>query len=166
MVYQTKARWYSSPDKGRLGGVSIRDVGFIPYRQDLKEYARHNRKNPTPAEQKLWSILRKRLLSRYKFTRQKPLENFIVDFYCPQLLLVIEVDGDSHSRQVEYDQLRSDVLKEKYKVKVVRYTNEEVLHNLEGVYQDLVQVIHLREKTLPSPPLSGREHHSVSESSK
>ncbi|MBU3978908.1 endonuclease domain-containing protein, partial [Patescibacteria group bacterium] len=92
------------PDKGRLGGV----YPYIPYKRKLKEYARQNRKNPTQAEQKMWNILRREQFKRYKFTRQKPLDTFIADFYCAQLLLVIEIDGDTHAQQEEYDALRSD----------------------------------------------------------
>ncbi len=63
---------------------------FLPYNPDLVARVKQMRKNPTPAERKLWEYLRTFPL---KFWRQKPIDNFIVDFYCPKLKLVIEVDG-------------------------------------------------------------------------
>ena len=146
----------SSPDKGRTGWV------YIPYYSKLTIYARQNRKNPTFAEKKVWSILRKKQLGNFKFIRQKPLETFIVDFYCSQLLLAIEIDGDSHADQEEYDQVRSDILKEKYGIIVIRYTNIDVRHNIDSIFEHLQKILKQREqvlieKTLPSPPFSGRE---------
>lgn len=121
-----------------------KDSSFIPYNKNLKEYARQNRKNPTIAEQKIWKILRREQFASLKFTRQKPLERFIADFYCPKLLLVIEIDGESHTRQEKYDSLRSDVLKERFGIEVIRYTNTDVLSNIEGIYEDLAKNIKKR----------------------
>ncbi len=127
-------RHASSPDKGRPGGV-----GFIPYDKKLTVLARENRKNPTAAEIKMWSeVLRMRHFSNYKFSRQKPIADFIVDFYCAELCLVIEVDGDSHAETVNYDAARTAALNA-HGISVVRYTNDEVLNNLEGVYDDMVR---------------------------
>ena len=110
---------------------------YIQYNPKLIEVARENRKNQTQAEEKMWfNVLRNRQFAKYKFLRQKPLGNFIADFYCAELMLVIEIDGDSHSRQKEHDELRSEKL-DTYGIKVVRYTNDDVLSNIEGVYQDL-----------------------------
>ena len=101
--------------------------------------ARENRKNPTAAEKKMWNeILRMRQFARYKFLRQKPIADFIVDFYCSELSLVIEIDGDSHGEEIEYDRARTRVLNA-HGLTVVRYTNEEVLKNIAGVYDDLAQ---------------------------
>lgn len=82
-------------------------------------------------------MLKSKQFQNYKFHRQKPLDNFIVDFYCPELMLAIEIDGDSHAKQEEYDLLRSGKLNA-YGINVVRYTNDDILFNIEGVYQDLV----------------------------
>jgi len=85
----------------------------------------------------MWfNVLRNRQFAKYKFLRQKPLGNFIADFYCAELMLVIEIDGDSHSRQKEHDELRSEKL-DTYGIKVIRYTNDDIISNIEGVYQDL-----------------------------
>ncbi len=114
---------------------------YIPYNLKLVEIARENRKNPTQAEKKMWlKILKSKQFKNYKFLRQKPLDNFIADFYCAELMLVIEIDGDSHTRQKEYDILRSEKL-DAYGIKVIRYTNDEIMLNIEGVYGDLKKKI-------------------------
>lgn len=111
---------------------------FIPYNKELVEKARENRKNPTPAEKKMWyHILSRKAFQDFKFTRQKPLDNYIVDFYCSKLTLVIEIDGDSHAEQNEYDEIRTNELGQ-YGIHVIRYTNRDVMQNLKGVYEDLL----------------------------
>ena len=110
-------------------------------------------KNPTPAERKLWyEVLQNKRLGNLKFTRQKSLDEYIVDFYCAELMLAIEIDGDTHARQEQYDKHRTENLN-KYGVEVIRYTNAEVLNNLEGVYQDLRKRMSARKP--PKSPLSG-----------
>ena len=114
---------------------------YIPYNKTLTQKARQNRKNPTPAEKRLWyEVLSNKQLDNLKFTRQKPLSEYIVDFYCAELMLVIEIDGDTHADQEQYDKRRTENLN-KYGIEVVRYTNAEVLNNLEGVYQNLCERI-------------------------
>jgi len=114
---------------------------FVPYNKNLTTFARENRKHPTVAESKLWyQLLRMKNLSAYKFTRQKPIANFIADFYCAELHLAIEIDGDSHGEQVVYDEDRTKALSG-LGVTVVRYTNDDILNNLQGVYIDLMQKI-------------------------
>jgi very-short-patch-repair endonuclease len=132
-----EARSSSSPDKGRLGGVK----GFIPYDKRLTALARENRKNPTLPEIKIWNeVLRMRHFADYKFLRQKPIADFIVDFYCADLRLAIEIDGDSHTESSEYDAGRTEVLNG-LGIVVARYTNDAVMNNLEGVYDDLMNRI-------------------------
>ena len=132
----------SSLDKGRLVGVLVNMKKFyIPYNLKLVAIARENRKKPTQAEKKMWlKVLRSGQFEKYKFLRQKPLDNFIADFYCAKLMLVIEIDGDSHARQREYDILRSEKL-DAYGIKVIRYTNYDIMFNIEGVYRDLKERI-------------------------
>jgi very-short-patch-repair endonuclease len=116
-------------------------LGFLPYDPKLTTLARANRKNPTPAEQKIWfEILRNRQFAAYKFLRQKPIDRFIVDFYCAKLHLVIEIDGDSHAEDLAYDIERTKIL-HSYGLTVVRYANRDVLHNISGVYDDLIERI-------------------------
>ena len=108
----------------------------LPYNPLLVERAKQLRKNLTTAEKKLWNEYLKNL--EFKFLKQRPIDNFIVDFYCSALKLVIEIDGDSHftTEAKEYDEVRTKVL-EGYGLKVIRFTNDEVLNNLEGVCQQI-----------------------------
>ena len=87
-----------------------------------------------------------RQFADYRFLRQKPVDLFIVDFYCSSLQLVIEIDGDSHAESPEYDAERTRILNG-YGLTVIRYANHEVLHNISGVYEDLVQrILLLRQR--------------------
>jgi very-short-patch-repair endonuclease len=122
---------------------------YLPYRRKLTDLARRNRSNPSPAEKKIWyEVLCRKQFKGYKFTRQKPLGGYIVDFYCSKLQLVIEIDGDSHTENKEYDRTRTEVLSQ-LGLRVLRYTNHDVCNNIEAVYQDLMQIIEP-----PWPPLS------------
>jgi very-short-patch-repair endonuclease len=113
-------------------------LAFLSYDKKLTELVRKNRKNTTPAEQKMWrEILSRHQFSDYKFTRQKPINNFIVDFYCAKLSWVIEIDGDSHAEQIEYDERRTALL-QLHGLTIIRYDNRDVLNNIDGVYADLV----------------------------
>lgn len=100
---------------------------FIQHKKELKKKARSLRKNPTEPEIILWQkVLCRNQLYGYKFLRQKPIGNFIVDFYCPKLRLVIEVDGHTHDVDSKYDKERTEQLN-KIGVEVVRYTNPDVM---------------------------------------
>ncbi len=96
----------------------------LPYNPKLVERAQEMRKNPTPAEAKLWSYLK---TLNVRILRQRPIGNFIIDFYCPAALLVIEVDGESHDRlEVEEYDLERTLILESHGLNVVRFTNGEV----------------------------------------
>ena len=113
-------------------------LGFLPYDPKLTTLARANRKNPTPAEKKIWfEVLRHNQFAAYKFLRQKPIDRFIVDFYCSKLRWVIEIDGDSHAEDPIYDIERTQTLQQ-YGLMVIRYSNHEVMSKISGVYDDLV----------------------------
>ena len=106
----------------------------------------------------MWSvILRRRQLAGFKFLRQKPIDGYIVDFYCAALGLVIEIDGDSHLDKAEYDAERTHILNA-YGLHVMRYTNEDVLSNPVGVYQHLLgHIIDWQQlQPLDSSPDKGR----------
>ena len=110
----------------------ISKAGCLPYNPDLNRKARELRNNMTPAEKKLWN----EFLRRHKLTfhRQKPIDNYIVDFYCSKPQLVIEIDGDVHDTEErkEFDINRTGVL-EGYSLKVLRFKNNEVFENFDGV---------------------------------
>jgi len=84
--------------------------------------ARELRQPQTPAEVKLWAHLRSRQIDGLKFRRQHPIDRFIIDFYCAEAKLCIEIDGDSHAEQAEYDQARTEYLNERGYT-VMRFTN-------------------------------------------
>jgi leucyl-tRNA synthetase len=108
------------------------------------------RSNPTPYEELLWTVLRKRQLSGYKFLRQHPIyyrinnswvEFYIADFYCSELKLIIELDGRIHETTKDYDKDRDEKLLSKG-IRVVRIQNEELedmdslIHFLKGIASD------------------------------
>ena len=103
----------------------------------LKEYAKENRRHMTDAEKALWNIIRQPICS-YKFRRQHPIYDYIVDFICIEKKLIIEVDGAYHSepQQQEDDSIRTDILST-MGYKVIRFTNEEVLSNPKAVLRTI-----------------------------
>ena len=102
--------------------------------QTLLQHARSMRRQPTTAEQVLWQRLRRSQLGNYKFRRQQPLGQYIVDFYCHQTRLIIEIDGDVHAHQETYDAERTAWL-EANGYRVVRFSNMDVVKNTDGVLQ-------------------------------
>ena len=122
-----------------------KNLPFIPYKQENNAFAKYNRLHPTKAESKIWEEYLKWRPCWYKFTRQKPLEALIVDFYCTKLMLVIEVDGDSHIGRWYYDEIKEAKLAE-YGILVRGYTNTEVLNDMNYIQRDLEKCIQEREK--------------------
>jgi very-short-patch-repair endonuclease len=123
-------------------------TGFhLPYNPGLVQRAREMRKNPTAAEKKLWMEYLRNF--KYRVLRQRSIDNYIVDFYCAKLKLVIEVDGDSHFNEEAqaYDEQRTRIL-EGYGLRVLRFTNTEVLQNFEAVGEAI-------ERIPPDPPYKG-----------
>ena len=99
----------------------------------LKHFQKSLRKTQTNAESHLWYHLRNRHLDGFKFRRQHILQGYIVDFVCLEKKLIIELDGSQHATQQEYDSQRTLELK-KDGFKVLRFWNNEVLDNVEGVW--------------------------------
>ena len=108
----------------------------LPYNTALVARAKELRKNMTLAEKKLWYSYLKNF--KFKVLRQRPIDHFIVDFYCPSLKLVIEIDGDTHftDEGKAYDKERTARL-ERYGLKLIRFTNSQVLRNFEAVCEQL-----------------------------
>ncbi len=102
--------------------------------KQIQQRARELRKDLTPAERKLWQYLRNDQLGA-RFRKQYAVDTFIVDFFCAKSKLVIEVDGDSHAEQREYDAARTKWLSEQHHYRVLRFTNREVLTNIEAVVE-------------------------------
>jgi very-short-patch-repair endonuclease len=119
-----------------------------PYNPKLKQLSQELRKNMTDVEKLLWSKLRMKQLKGLMFSRQKPIGGYIADFYCHRAKLVIEVDGGQHfsSDTIEYDKIRDEFMRS-MGLMVLRFTNTDVMDNIEGV----IEVI---EQNLPLVPLS------------
>jgi very-short-patch-repair endonuclease len=112
--------------------------------------ARQLRYEQTPAEAKLWDFLRDRQLDGYKFRRQHPIGRFIVDFYCPEQKLVVEIDGPVHHEQTDRDEERTQVLQASG-YRVYRWTNEQVEENLAEVLNVLQRFLSTNSLETASP---------------
>ena len=128
---------------------------MLPYNKNLKQRSRQLRENLTDAEKHLWSKVRMKQLRDRQFYRQKPIGDYIVDFYCPKAKLVIEVDGSQHfsDEVTSYDRIRDEYLSS-LGLRVLRFTNTEVLTNTEGVLERISE--NMGEIPL-SPPLQKGE---------
>jgi isoleucyl-tRNA synthetase len=122
----------------------------------FKEFARTNRKNPTEAEKFLWSELRGKKMEGLKFRRQHAIEDFIVDFVSLEKKLVIEVDGEIHAQQQEYDQMRTEFLNT-CGFHVIRFSNDEVINHIKSVLEKIKDEIKAIDsgKLFPSPSGEG-----------
>ena len=112
---------------------------IIPYNKNLKIRARELRKNMTPAEDLVWQHIRKKSLG-VEFHRQVPLLNYIVDFYCHEIGLAIEIDGKIHKYNFLEDAKRQGEI-EKHGVSFLRFTNEEVFSKITSVKQRILNYI-------------------------
>ena len=123
---------------------------MLPYNGNLKQYSRQLRENMTDAERQLWSKIRMKQLKGYQFYRQKPIGDYIVDFFCPRAKLVIEVDGSHHlvGEKIEYDRIRAEYLSS-LGLRVLRFTNTDVLTHINGVIESIIENM---EKIPLSPP--------------
>ena len=108
----------------------------IPYNKELKEFSKQLRSNSTLSEVLLWKFLRAKQMKGYTFNRQKPLLDFIVDFYCKELNLVIEIDGESHNHKYKADIKRQNKL-ETYHLQFLRFTDNEVKNDMNNVLKGI-----------------------------
>jgi len=161
-----------SPD-----GVSNLDDRVLPERWQsrssqwdrLKPDARRMRQEQTPAEAKLWSALRNKQVAGLKFRRQHAVDRYIVDFYCHEMRLVIEVDGPTHDATVEEDTIRQQVIEDQG-IRVLRFGNGEVFEDLPSVLERIMytagvvtataSVPNGEQASPTSPLLAGRERAS------
>ena len=120
-----------------------------------RKVSKELRNNSTDAEKKFWGYLKNRQLLNLKFLRQHPVfytynnqrSFFIADFYCHELKMVIELDGQIHSKHKDYDQIRTDILEFK-NVMVVRFNNEVIIQNLDNALDQLKVIIATRKRDL------------------
>ncbi len=107
------------------------------------EAARILRENMTFSEKLLWERLKLKQIFGVRFRRQHPIDFFIADFYCHEAKLVVEIDGEVHNQQIEYDDGRSAEM-ERYAIKVIRFTNSEVENNMEDVVERIESEVKTR----------------------
>ena len=130
--------------KGRDGVIKI---------NNRTEKSRQLRKNMTSQERKLWSIIRNRQFFGYRFRRQFPIGHYIVDFVSREKKIIIEIDGGQHNERqnIEYDKIRTGYLKsEGYRV--IRFWNNEIDNNIDGVYEKLKEIFEIGDQITPSQP--------------
>ncbi|MFH2035180.1 MAG: DUF559 domain-containing protein [Candidatus Zixiibacteriota bacterium] len=122
---------------------------IITYNPDLKEKARQLRNNSTTSEKILWKHLNGKQRQGYDFHRQKPVDQFIVDFYCDELLLAIEIDGNSHDGKEIEDKIRQTEL-ESLGIDFLRFYDSDVKTNIEGVVLTIDNWIALHTPSSPT----------------
>jgi len=122
----------------------------VYYNPELKQKARNLRNNVTFSERVLWKYLKSSQMKGYRFTRQKPIGNYIVDFYCSKLQLIIEVDGDSHNEKQEYDRKRQKELEDKG-FHSLRFDGYTVIKQTESVLTVIADKIEELQGQPPNP---------------
>jgi len=117
-------------------------MNHLLYSKNLKNFSRQLRRSSTDAEKLLWSKIRRKQIKNFQFFRQKPIGNYIADFYCKEAKLVIEIDGGQHyeDMNIENDRIRNRFL-EKQGLKVIRFTNLDILKNMESVINKIYDEI-------------------------
>ncbi len=122
-------------------------IKFIEYNRGYIDYAKENRKNSTKVERIFWWMVKTRKFLWYKFRRQKVIWPFILDFYCSELLLWIELDGWYHNNRIDYDRYRDSKISKKW-IRVVRFRNEDIEKNIEWLMDELAEIINERREML------------------
>ena len=122
--------------------LETKSVVMRPYNKNLKLPSRDSRNNMTDAEQMLWQRLRRKQILGLQFYRQKPILNFIVDFYCPAANLVIECDGSQHYTidGLAADRIRDEALAQ-LELNVLRFDNRQILTEIDGVVEKIYCVV-------------------------
>ncbi len=128
---------------------------IISYNPELKELAGDLRKNMTLSEVLLWNQLKHKNILGCDFDRQKPIGNYIVDFFCKELSLAIEIDGDTHIYRYEEDEIRQQTL-EKLGVKFLRFDDIEVKKNMSNVLRVIEDWI-IKNQPTPDPSREGNK---------
>jgi len=131
---------------------------IIPYNPKLKELARKLRNDSTKSEIRLWGFLRGKQMMGYDFHRQKPLLNYIVDFYCYELNLCIELDGYTHKfEEVIARDEKKQLELERVGLTVVRFADVEVMQDINNVIRTIETYIFEFEEHTPNPSQEGKK---------
>ena len=135
---------------------------ILPYNKALKNFARKLRNNMTLSEKLLWNELKGNKISGFDFDRQRPIDNYIVDFYCKDLMLAIEIDGVVHDNEEakEKDIIRQEKL-ESLGIRFLRFKDEDVKKDLSGVVRDITNWVELHKNDsldfMTHPPSPSKE---------
>lgn len=125
------------------------------YRPDLKKIGRNLRSSGNLAEALLWQELKAKKL-RFQFLRQRPILDYVVDFYCEKLRLAIEIDGISHGNKIENDTFRQRSI-ESEGIRILRFLDSDVRHNIEGVVQAIQENLNPPSTKKRAPPFPKEE---------
>jgi len=129
---------------------------IIPYNPNLKELARQLRNNSTKAEIILWQKLKGKQMYGYDFHRQKPIDNYIIDFFCHELMLGIEVDGYSHQIiEVFNKDVKKEGVMNMIGIHILRFSDEQVLKDTDNVIRAIEWYIVNFEEHTPDPSQEG-----------
>ena len=144
--YESSNVTVSPLNKGGLRGdrPNLITTGYhLPYNPNLIPIAKILRRHMTEPEKKLWHDYLRNF--HYRVLRQRPIDRYIVDFYCPRMKLVIEIDGDTHftNEGKQRDKERSAIL-EGYGLRVIRFLNTDIMNNFEAVCNDIEAIAELR----------------------
>ena len=128
---------------------------IVPNNPQLKELAKELRRNMTLSEVLLWNELKQKQMLGFDFDRQRPIGNYIVDFYCKELSLAIEIDGKSHFNKYDYDEKRQGEL-EKLGIKILRFEDIKVKRDMLNVLREIEYWIKMNKPT-PYPSKEGNK---------
>ena len=131
--------------------ITLMKRKIIPYNPSLKQLARDLRNKNSMSEIIIWNRLKGKQMLGFDFHRQKPIDNFIVDFFCNELMLAIEIDGSTHNEKIEVDFQRQQKL-ETIGVKFLRFQDKEIRFNLDNV---LITIEGWIKEHTPNPSQEG-----------
>jgi len=121
-------------------------MAIIYNKKSMQDFRRDLRFNQTYGEKTLWTNLRKKQIENTRFLRQYSVNKFIIDFYAPDIKLGIEVDGSSHIGNEEHDKIRQEQI-EFLGIKIIRFSDEQVIGNTEKVINKIIEEINSRKHT-------------------
>lgn len=129
---------------------------------ELTPNARNLRKNMTAQERKLWNVIKNNQFYGYKFLRQYVIGQYIVDFICREKKIIIEIDGGQHNEEqnIIYDKQRTGFF-ENLGYKVVRFWNNDINDNIEGVYQKLENIFEIKKAPTLTLPQKGGNNEKI-----
>ena len=131
--------------------IEVKNMPQLYNKKPIEKRRRNLREQQTEAERIFWNIIRSRKFLNLKFRRQFSVGPYILDFYCPEIGLAVEIDGGQHATNIEYDCARTEFIN-RLGIRVVRFWNNDITNNASGVYDELARIVAAPpDLTLPSP---------------